>query len=149
MKKRWLVGVALWLLAAWVQAAPGGIPYRMLWHAYRLGMGAADAESRLTITSANGVDPRTFLFTPADAEGRSVLVCDEGGLCTVRWDPQFYEANTLIYSNQPKGTLKLSVGWSFTYNSNLPVGVFLAIHGRNYVESAYHWAMLSQVMSRG
>ena len=151
--KRWLAGVVLWLAASLSQAAPSennssGLPYRVLWHAYRLGLLASDEDKRMSLRSKNDVDPRTFVFTPKGAGGEPVMRCDENGLCTVRWDAEFYAQNQIIYSDQPKGSLDLSVGWNFTYNARLPVGINLILHGRTYAGGAYHSLMLRQAMTK-
>lgn len=118
------------------------MPYRLLWHAYCLTELSSEANDRLVITSKNGVKPESFVFGPVDGDGNFPVQCDSHGVSRVRWIPEFERLNTMIVVNQPKGSMNLTFRWNFTYNSSFSLGLNLAVYGRRYTESIYHWLIL-------
>jgi hypothetical protein len=128
--------------------AERGIPYRLLWHAYQLSLHSSEAKDHLSIVSENGVDPRSFKFTPLSASDLYPLSCDAEGRCIMRWIHEFYTSNRDVYSNQPKGSLNLEFHWSITYNPKLSFAGNVLIYGRLYTEATFHWIFLTQEIAK-
>jgi len=140
---RCLLAAALFVAAAVAaKGADRGMPYRVFWHAYRLGQLSDDPGGRLRIVSRDDVDPRTFKFSPRDSRGRELLACDKDGLCEVLWSESFYRTDREISHNQPAGSLTISFNWKASTVVGDSMLAALLINGRRYGESIYHWVAL-------
>jgi len=124
--------------------AQAGIPYRLLWHAYCLSNLSSQSDDYLVITSRLGVNPEKFVFRPLNDSGDEPVKCNSSGISFVRWTPKFYENNTLVFVDQPKGSINLAFKWHVQSNLYPSLICNILINGRVWVESTYHWLVLSE-----
>ena len=118
------------------------IPYRLLWHSYKMSSLSFEKGDRAKVSSKAGVSPSAFRFTPISGNGEAPVSCDSNGVITVLWLPEFEQNNSLIYVNQPKGSMDFQFGWNFNANFSEPLEFHLLLNWRRYVEASYHWLNL-------